>query len=455
MCCWPFLHPAGVVGQGHVGLVRGGLGGGEAEQPGDLVAVPEVFGQAFLEDLAEFLPERGVLLRLLLREVGEQPQHLLGRVGPDAVDDAAALQEFAGDVERQVARVDHAADEPQVLRHQLTGVLQHEDPPDVQLDTPAGLREPQVERRPGRDEQQQRVLVRPFDLAVHPGERVGEVAGHVLIEVAVVLFGELALGPRPQRRGLVDRRLLRGGLVFGGHSLPFGGVGRHQDGQADVVGVLLDDRAQPVAGQQVVLALAQVQDDRGAAGRLLDRLQRVRAPAVGLPADALGGGQAFPAGGQRDLVGHDERGVEAHAELADEGRVLTLVAGQGGQELAGARLGDRADVLDDFLAAHADPVVGDRDRPRRRVVADPDLQRAVGFGHFGLGQQLQPQPVDRVRSVRDQLAQEDLLVAVQRMDHQIQDLDHFGLEAEALLLGLRAHWHLPSAPRGTLNQTAG
>ena len=386
----------------------------------------EVLGQALLQDRAELLPERGVLLRLLLRHVGQQPEHLLGRVGPDVVHHAAALQQLAGDVQRQVGRVDHAADEPQVLRHQLAGVLQHEDPPDVQLDAPPGLRDPQVEGGAGRDEQQQRVLVGPLDLAVHPGQRVGEVTGHVPVEVLVVLLGELALGPRPQRGGLVDRGFFAG-LTRGIF------LRRHHDGQADVVGVLLDDAAQPVVAEQVVFALAQVQHDRGAPVRLLDRLQRVRAPAVRGPADALRGGQAGPPGGQRDPVGHDERGVEADPELPDERRVLALVAGQGGQELPGPRLGDGPDVVDDLLAAHADPVVGHGDRPGVFVVADPDLQRALGLGELGVREQLEPEPVDGVGGVRDQLAEEDLLVAVQRMHHQVQDLDHFGLEAEALL----------------------
>ncbi len=227
-----------------------------------------------------------------------------------------------------------------------------------------------------------------------------------------------------------------------------------------MVGVLLDDRAQPEAVEQVVLALAQVQHDRGAAGRRLDGLQRVLAPAVRLPPDAFGRVQALPAGGQRHPVGHDERGVEAHAELADQRRVLTLVAGQGPQELARPRLGDGPDVLDDLLAAHADAVVGDGDRPRAGVIADPDPQRAVGVGKFGLREQFQAEPVDRVRGVRDQLAQEDLLVAVQRVDHQVQDLDDLRLEAEALLFRLRAHRCLrsflwPVCSVGTLNQTGG
>ena len=66
---------------------------------------------------------------------------------------------------------------------------------------------------------------------------------------------------------------------------------------------------------------------------------------------------------------------------------------------------------------------------------------------LALGQQLQTQPVDGIRCVRDQLTQEDLLVAVQRVDHQVQELDHLRLEAERLLI---LHRHrllpLPNAP---------
>jgi hypothetical protein len=96
-------------------------------------------------------------------------------------------------------------------------------------------------------------------------------------------------------------------------------------------------------------------------------------------------------------------------------------------------------VLDYLGTAHADPVVGHGDRARVLVVADPDLQRALVGRVLGGGQHFQPQPVDGVRRVRDQLTQENVLVAVQRVDHEVQDLDHFGLETEAFLLRLRAH----------------
>jgi hypothetical protein len=71
-------------------------------------------------------------------------------------------------------------------------------------------------------------------------------------------------------------------------------------------------------------------------------------------------------------------------------------------------------VLDDFLAAHADAVVGHGDRPGVFVEADPDPQRAFGLGQLGLREELEPEPVDGVRGVRDQLAEEDLSLLLYR-----------------------------------------
>ena len=81
---------------------------------------------------------------------------------------------------------------------------------------------------------------------------------------------------------------------------------------------------------------------------------------------------AGAAGEHRHLVGDDERRIEADAELADQMRVLLLVAGELAEELARAGLGDRAEVRDDLVAAHADAVVGDGDRARLAVEIDAD-----------------------------------------------------------------------------------
>ena len=110
---------------------------------------------------------------------------------------ARLLQDLARDVERQVARVDDAAHEAQVRRHQLLGVVHDEDAPDVQLDAVALLAVPQVERRVLRDVQQLRVFVAAFDLGVHVGERRLEVVRDVLVELVVLLVGDLRSSAAP------------------------------------------------------------------------------------------------------------------------------------------------------------------------------------------------------------------------------------------------------------------
>src|SRR5690606_32199470 len=58
-----------------------------------------------------------------------------------------------------------------------------------------------------------------------------------------------------------------------------------------------------------------------------------------------------------------------------------------------------------------------------------------------LRERLEAQLVGGVRRVGDQLAQEDLLVAVQRMDHEVQELPHLGLESQGLSFFDFAHRH--------------
>ena len=68
----------------------------------------------------------------------------------------------------------------------------------------------------------------------------------------------------------------------------------------------------------VGIVVTQVQRDGGAALGAGDGLDGELAVAGGHPADGLILGSAGTAAFHRDLLGHDERGIEAHAELADE-----------------------------------------------------------------------------------------------------------------------------------------
>ncbi len=206
-----------------------------------------------------------------------------------------------------------------------------------------------------------------------------------------------------------------------------------------MVGVLAQDVPQSMARQQLVLVRSQVEDDVGAARGLLDDLHGVAAFAGTLPPYAVLGREARASGDERHPIGDDERGVEAHAELSDEVCIPRAVGRQLRQELARPRLGDGADVVDDVLPGHADAVVRHGDRARRCVVADMDARLGVVLHERAVGHRLEPQLVGGIRGVRDELAQEDLLVAVQGVNHQLQELRDLGLESEGFFRGRACH----------------
>jgi hypothetical protein len=188
----------------------------------------------------------------------------------------------------------------------------------------------------------------------------------------------------------------------------------------------------------------QVQGDLGAARGAVGHLDAEFARAFRFPAHALVRLDAGAAGQHRDAVGDDEAGVEADAELADQAGVLLLVARQLGEELARAGLGDGSEVSDHFLATHADAVVGDGQGPRGQVEGNADLEVGIALEQPGVVQGLEAQLVAGVRGVGNQLAQEDLAVGVQRVDHQLQQLLDLGLEAEGFIafISCRTWWAL-------------
>src|SRR4029450_10792894 len=106
--------------------------------------------------------------------------------------------------------------------------------------------------------------------------------------------------------------------------------------------------------------VARGQRHAGAARGPVDGLHFEVAGTPAGPAHALVGLEAGAARLHGALVGHEEAGVEAHAELPDQLGIGLLVAGQPVHELARAALGDGAQVVDRFLLGQAYAVVGDR-----------------------------------------------------------------------------------------------
>ena len=99
---------------------------------------------------------------------------------------------------------------------------------------------------------------------------------------------------------------------------------------------------------------------------------------------------------------------------------------------------DRAEVLDQLIAGHADPVVLDRDRLGLVVGGDVDLKVEFVVEDFLLGELRMAQLFQRVGGVGHELAEENFLLRVERVDDDIEQLLDLGLEFEFLRRG-RGH----------------
>ena len=268
------------------------------------------------------------------------------------------------------------------------------------------------------------------------GQRRLAVVADLLVELVVVLLRDVFFGPRPERRRLVYRFPLAGGhhltrlVVFAFFPFFLG----HQDGQRNVVGIFVDDGLE-LPGVQVLAGIGlQVQDDTGAALGAFNLADLELARAFTAPAHALAGGQTGAAAFHRDAVGHDEARIKAHTELADQLRIVFLVARELGHELARAALGNRSQMLNRLLLRQADAVVGDGQRFGSRVKAHAHLQIGIVFIQRRVIEPLKTQLVAGVRGIGDQLTQEDVGVGVERMRDQLEQLGDFGLEGKGLLV---------------------
>ena len=411
----------------------------EAQQRSDARLVAEILADAFLQHLPELAPEDDVVLLAVLGHVLEHREHALGAAFPDRLHVAALLEDLARHVERQVVGIDDALHEAQVGRHQLLRIGHDEHAAHVQADAVALLAVPQVERGAARHEEKLRVLGAALDAVVRIGERRVRIVAEVPVELVVVLLLELRLGPQPQSARLVDRLPFVGLNHLLGILVPLGLA--HANRQRDVVRVVAHDAAQLVVLQERVElvafvavggVVAQVEGHVGAARSSLDPLHRELARAVRGPAHALVGRQAGAAAFNDNALGHDERRVEPDAELADQVGILGGIAGQPAEELPGTGAGDRAEVRYRLVARKAHAVVGDPYPALVLVVRDADAELGVALVQRIVVDGLEAQLVAGVRGVGDQLAQEDLAVAVQRVDHQVQQLLDLRLEAERL-----------------------
>ena len=160
----------------------------------------------------------------------------------------------------------------------------------------------------------------------------------------------------------------------------------------------------------------QVHDDIRAHSVLPAGFDGIALHAVGLPAPALL--IAVLPGDDGDVVGHHEGRVEANAELADNVALGVLI--QLLTELEGTAGGDDAQILLQIGIVHADAVVADGEGAGLLIGADGDGEILPLHAHLLIRQGAVAQLVDGVGGVGQNLPQEDLLMGVDGVDHQLQ-----------------------------------
>jgi hypothetical protein len=316
-----------------------------------------------------------------------------------------------------------------------------------------------VERRALRHKEQRGELELALDVKVLRRQLVLPVVGERLVERAVLLLGDLGRIARPDRLLLVEQlplarhllhllRLLLLGVVVGrvldlGLLVVLVGVlvgvvlvVRHdlllllrhpqRDRVLNELRVLLDDLLEALLLEKLELVLLEEQLDLAAAAELLagrvvlDRelAARRRLPQILLILVVLGR--------HLDAVGDEVRAVEADAELADHAHVGVALAHHV-HEVLGARARNRAEVVHEVGLGHADAGVDDLESLVLLVGADLNLQLLARVELRLVGQRLVANLVTRVRRVRDEFAQENLLVGVERVDNQRHQLIDLGL----------------------------
>ena len=231
----------------------------------------------FLDDLAELLPEGNVLIEVLILNFRKCRKNLADQALLDPLDLHIFLEDFPGNVQRQIGRIDDPFDETEVVRDQLFAFVADEHAANIQLKTLLTIVHEHVERLLGRQIEQSLEFAGSFGGKVNRAERRVVIVGNVLVELGIFIFCNIALGTGPDGfhrvQGLLFS-LFDGAGAFDFFAInPFGGFTSgnvHDNRILDVVGVLLDDRADLPLVQICLELLLEVQGDLGAA--LISRL---------------------------------------------------------------------------------------------------------------------------------------------------------------------------------------
>mmetsp|Transcript_30206 Transcript_30206/g.85326 ORF Transcript_30206/g.85326 Transcript_30206/m.85326 type:complete len:434 (+) Transcript_30206:932-2233(+) len=419
---------------------------------------------AQLQVLAECLVEL-VEVILVLRNLIEQLQALLHNVLLDHLQNLVLLQHLTRNVEGQVLAVHNALHKAKVLRDQVLAVVHDEHSAHIQLQVVLRLLVVEhVKRSTLGDEQDALELQLALHREVLPPQGLLPVVGQALVERSILILRDLLRVTHPDGLLLVEQVPLMSHLL---HSLLFlllsllvhllnltllllillllgllvvvvvhllvdSLLGPPADGVADELAVLLHQVLHTALLQVLGLVLLHVQDNLGATPQRLAlgvAGHGEAAASLALPNVLL---VVVVLGGHDHLVGHQVGAVETDAELPNHADVGA--GGQGLHEGLGPGPRNGAKVVHQVGLSHADAAVDQRQSTVLLVGNNVDEQLGLGLQLALVGEPLKADLVEGIGGVRDELAQEDLLVAVEGVDNQGEQLVDLRLESKGLSL---------------------
>ncbi len=133
------------------------------------------------------------------------------------------------------------------------------------------------------------------------------------------------------------------------------------------------------------------------------------------------------AGDDFHAIRQHERRVKPDAELPDQRQIRFLVTREVLQKFQRTAVRDRAQVFDEFVLRQTDARVVDAKHAGFFVGFQRDFQGRL-IAKLLIGQLQIPHFVEGIGSIRDQLANRDLFILIQRMRQQMQQLLDLGLK---------------------------
>ena len=360
-----FDHRRHILLEGYHAVLACGVEQQQILEEGSFHAVG--FVDAVLEGKSECLEELFVLLTVVLKELFKLGFNLLLKAVGDRAELAALLEQFTGDIERDIGGVHKSLYKAEVFGKQIFTAFHDHNAVGIELESALIALGIQVVRRCGGNEQNGIIVYCALGLVVYVMEGRFVVVELVGIEYRVVLVGDLVLVPSPQGHHAVEGLILGHGLIFGLFMLMFAfallvvvfafallvvvfafallvvmlafalfaftflfldrpsDLHQHLDGIADIVGILGDEIAERIDLEIGIVVLLirivlEIQRD-GCADIVLDAgghgiaVQTFALPKPSLVA-SLGTAQ------YGNLLRNHECGIEADAELTDDIHIL-------------------------------------------------------------------------------------------------------------------------------------